>query len=51
MAVAGSSTTFSSSDSGSSLKYEGVYLHEYGSVTEAWRAIGAYFCFYNEALR
>ena len=31
-----------------SLKYEEVYLHEYGSVTEAAQAIDAYFCFYNE---
>jgi putative transposase len=31
-----------------SLKYEEVYLHEYRSVSEAWRAIDAYFCFYNE---
>jgi putative transposase len=31
-----------------SLKYEEVYLHEYRSVMEAWRAIHDYFCFYNE---
>ena len=31
-----------------SLKYEAVYLHEYRSVTEAWRGIGDYFAFYNE---
>jgi putative transposase len=31
-----------------SLKYEEVYLHEYPSVTDAWRAIDEYFRFYNE---
>jgi putative transposase len=31
-----------------SLKYEEVYLHEYQSVTDAWRAIDEYFRFYNE---
>jgi putative transposase len=31
-----------------SLKYEEVYLHEYRSVTEAWRGIRDYFSFYNE---
>jgi putative transposase len=31
-----------------SLKYEEIYLHEYRSVTEAWRGIRNYFCFYNE---
>jgi putative transposase len=31
-----------------SLKYEEVYLHEYRSVTEAWRAIRDYFAFYND---
>jgi putative transposase len=31
-----------------SLKYEEVYLHEYRSVPEAWRALRDYFHFYNE---
>jgi putative transposase len=31
-----------------SLKYEEVYLHEYRSVTEAWRGIRDYFAFYND---
>jgi putative transposase len=31
-----------------SLKYEEVYLHEYRSVTDAWRGIHDYFAFYNE---
>jgi putative transposase len=31
-----------------SLKYEEVYLHEYRSVTDAWRGIRHYFAFYNE---
>ncbi len=30
-----------------SLKYEEVYLHAYGSIAEANRAIGTYFDFYN----
>jgi putative transposase len=31
-----------------SLKYEKVYLNEYGSVTDAWRRISQYFSFYND---
>ena len=31
-----------------SLKYEEVYLHEYRSVTDAWRGISEYFSFYND---
>jgi transposase InsO family protein len=31
-----------------SLKYEQVYLHEYRSVTDAWRGISEYFSFYND---
>lgn len=31
-----------------SLKDEEVYLHEYRSVTDAWRGIRDYFVFYNE---
>lgn len=30
-----------------SLKYEEIYLHAYGSIAEANRAIGTYFDFYN----
>lgn len=30
-----------------SLKYEEVYLHAYGSIAEANRALGVYFDFYN----
>ena len=37
-----------SSGSGSSLKYEEVYLREYRSVTDAWGGIRDYFAFYNE---
>jgi putative transposase len=31
-----------------SVKYEEVYLHEYGSMGEAQRGLGKYFAFYNE---
>jgi putative transposase len=31
-----------------SVKYEGVYLHGYDSVTEAQRGLACYFTFYNQ---
>jgi putative transposase len=32
-----------------SVKYEGVYLHAYGSIAEANRRLATYFDFYNDA--
>ena len=34
-----------------SVKYEEVYLRDYGSVSEAEKSLGAYFAFYNERRR
>ena len=42
------STIFLSNGSGwRSVKYEEVYLNDYGSVTEAWGGLNRYFNFYN----